>query len=185
MSAYRTHGLHRVLSDIRKWKQSGFTLLEFTVVSIVVALLSLFFFDRALSYQETGEKTAVETTAINMRAGLRYRVTELLLLHRDREIAALIGGNPVKWLDTPPAKYLGELNDPRWEDIPPGSWYFDTKRGEILYRVKRARHFVAGPSQRQALRFRVTGILKAAASDPSILLAEGVTLSLVEQYKWF
>ena len=166
-------------------RSAGFSLLEFAVVSIVLSLVSLFFFDRLLTYQEMAEKTAAEITAINMRTGLRYRVAEMLLHHQESKIAGLVGGNPVKWLDTLPPNYSGEISAPKWEDIPPGNWYFDVKEREIFYRVKKGRYFVPGPSGRQMLRFRITASLKPAESDASILLAEGVTLTLVEQYKWF
>jgi hypothetical protein len=49
----------------------------------------------------------------------------------------------------------------------------------------RRRHFVAGPSGQPELRFRVTASLRKAGSDGSVFLAEGVSLILVEQYKWF
>jgi len=169
------------------WRRmsGGFSLFEFGVVSIVLSLVSLVFFDKLLTYQEMAEKTAAEVTAINMRAGLRYRVAEMLLNHKENEIAALVGGNPVKWLDTVPPNYLGELISAKWQDIPPGNWYFDVTKGEIRYRVKRTRYFAPGSSGRQMLRFRVTASLKPAKSDASILLAEGVTLTLIEQYEWF
>jgi len=180
------YGLSGRNTESSLWRGSGgFSLFEFAVVSIVLSLVSLFFFDRLLTYQEMAEKTAAEITAINMRTGLRYRVAEMLLHHQEREIATLVGANPVKWLDTLPPNYSGEMSAPKWEEIPPGNWYFDVKKREILYRVKKGRYFVPGPSGRRALRFRITASLKPAESDPSILLAEGVTLTLVEPYKWF
>lgn len=163
----------------------GFTLFEFSVVSIVLSLLALVFYDRLLTYQEFAEKTVAEATAINMRAGLRYRVAELLLKQKEKEIAGLVGSNPVRWLDSPPPNYLGELSAPRWDDIPPGNWCFDTKKGLVLYRLKSARHFVPGPSGEQGLRFRVTASFRRAAEDSPILFAEGVSLAPLETYRWF
>jgi hypothetical protein len=165
--------------------RKGASLFEFLVATLVLSLLSLFFFDRLLTYQELAEKTTVEVTAINMRAGLRYRVAELLLHQQDREVANLVGGNPIKWLELPPPNYLGELSAPKWEEIPPGSWYFDVKKGEVLYRLKRARHFVPNSSGQQELRFRVTASFRKAAEDSTVMIAEGVTLILVEPYQWF
>ena len=125
--------------------QRGFSLLEFCVVAVVVGMLLAVFFDRVLMYQELAEKAAAEVTVIRMRTGLRYRVAELLLQRQEREVAGLVGSNPVKWLDLPLSNYAGEFSAAQLDKVPPGSWYFDLGKGEIRYRIQRRRYFVPGP----------------------------------------
>jgi len=170
---------------IFKAASSGFSLFELFVVSIVSSLLMLIFFDRLLSYQEAMEKSEVELTVINMRSSLRYRVGEMLLHGEENKIIALVGSNPIKLLDTLPLNYAGELIAANWNDVPPGKWYFDIASGEVMYRLKHKKHFVVGPSGLERLRFRVNASVKKSVAGTQEVLAEGVTLVLLEQYKWF
>lgn len=160
--------------SLEKRGDKGFTLFELFVAAIVLGVLALFLLDRVLTYQEMAEKTAVEMTIMNMRTGLRYQVAEFMVHNQDNEIAGLVGENPVKWLDPPPPNYIGELKSPRWDEIPPGNWYFDPGTRELCYRIKRKRNFVPGKSGKQGLCLRVTPLSR-----------NGVTLTLVEQNRLF
>lgn len=159
-------------------------MLEFCVVVAVFGLVLLFFFERVSIYQEMAEKTAAEVTVQNMRTGLRYRVAEMLLHQQEREITGLVGSNPIKLLDLPPANYAGEFVSNRLDQVPPGSWYFDPGKGEIAYRIRRHRYFAAGAGGQAELRFRVNASFRKAGADGSVLLAEGVNLSLLTPYQW-
>ena len=164
--------------------KAGFSLLELMVVACVVGIVSLYFFDRVLFYQEMAEKTAVEITAMHLRNGVRFHVADMLLHQKEKEINGMEGANPMRWVDYPPPGYLGELKHPQWDQIAPGSWYFDMDKGEIVYRVRRGRHFVSGTNGQQVLRFRVVASFHRSTSDPSITLAEGLKLILLEKYTW-
>ncbi len=166
--------------------QRGFSLLEFCVVLVVVSAVLVFFFDRVQMYQELAEKTAAELTAQNLRTSVRFRVAEMLLRHQERDIGGLVGGNPTKWLDLPLSNYAGEFRQDQLGQVAPESWYFDLDKGEIRYRIKRQRYFAANPNGAPAeLRFRVTASSRKEGADGSVSLAEGVSLTLMEQYKWF
>jgi len=136
-------------------------------------------------YQEVAEKTAVETTVLNMRTGLRYKMTELMLHGRVPEISRLAGENPVKWLASAPSGYLGACRGVKLDAISPGSWCFDEERRELLYRINRSSHFVPGPSGEKGLRFRIVGAGKSPSAPVTSQVVEGVKLVLVEEYRWF
>ncbi len=155
------------------------------VVVCVLAAASLFFFDRMLWYQEAAEKSAVDITVMHLRNGLRYRTAEMLLQHQDKEVVNLIGANPMQWVDMPPPTYMGELRQPQWDRIAPGSWYFDGEKGELVYRIKRGQHFNSGTSSAKMLRFRVIANYRKTSADQSAILAEGLQLLLLEPYRWF
>lgn len=170
---------------LKKGGVNGFTVFELSVVAMVLSILALFLLDRVLTYQELAEKTAVEMTVMNMRTGLRYKVAEYLVNNQESEMARLVGENSVMWLDHPPPNYLGELRKPRWDEIPPGNWYFDLSARELCYRVSKNRNFVSGQSGKQALCLHVTALARRGKTDGSVMQVQGVTLSLVEQYRWF
>ena len=52
----------------------------------------------------------MESTAQNIRTGLRYKVADLILANRVAEIATLADENPLNWLMDRPPNYLGELD---------------------------------------------------------------------------
>jgi hypothetical protein len=63
--------------------------------------------------------------------------------------------NPVSWLASGLVGYAGALYDPALGDIPPGSWYFDLKNKELVYRPQRTRYFSAPPESTGRIRYRV------------------------------
>lgn len=166
-------------------REDGFSLFELAASAIIVAILAWYLLDRVLTYQEMAEKTVVESTVMNMRSGLRYREAELMTHNQENEIAALVGENPVKWLEKAPPNYLGELSAPQENEIPPGSWYFDKRERELHYLVKRDGNFVPGPSGKHELRFRVTALNGGKAAGGAGLPVQGVALTLMEPYRWF
>lgn len=160
--------------SLKKGGERGFTLFELLVVAVMLGILALFLLDRVLTYQEMAEKATTEMTIMNMRTGLRYQIAELLVSNQENKMAGLVGENPVKWLERAPPNYLGELKKPNWDEIPPGSWYFDLSRRELCYRVNGHRNFVSSQSGKQAVCLRVTALSGGWAR-----------LTLVEQYRWF
>ena len=161
-------------ASLNKRGEKGFTLFELLVSAVMLGILALFLLDRMLTYQEMAEKTTVEMTVMNMRTGLRYQIAEYMTQNRDNEIDRLAGENPVKWLESPPPNYLGELSKPRSEDIPPGSWYFDLSKRALCYRVNKSRNFVSEQSGKKTMCLHVTALNNG-----------GATLTLEEAYRWF
>jgi general secretion pathway protein G len=165
-------------------RHTGFTQLEFAVVIVALGILVFILLDRIAYYQGLAEKTTVEMTVMNMRSGLRYKVAEMLMHGKAAELPGLAGKSPVKWLAYPPPQYLGEARELSWPDMPPGSWGFDEKRGELLYRVKDERNFESARSGDLGLRLRVK-LLKGLASQAGQESVVGAEIVLVENYRWF
>lgn len=156
-------------------RQRGASLLELALAGALFAALVLVLLDRLLWVEEYAEKTRVEVELRNMRTGLRYAVAELMVGGRDRQIPALAGQNPVRWLRVPPADYLGEV-DGAPADASPGSWYFDRSSGDLVYVVNLDRHFVG--SDDGTLRFRT--VLRSETPG-----AEWVSVQVTTSYQWF
>jgi len=137
-------------------RQGGSGWLEFAVSAVVIAVLAAVLLPALLAYQALAEKTAVDLTIMNLRTGLRLRIAELILAGREREVAGLAGANPVRWLEHPPERYLGEIDPPEGlGGIARGAWFFDRRRLELVYRVHHESWFAPAPGEAAAVRLRV------------------------------
>lgn len=157
---------------------AGRSRLEFAVAAVLLAVLAALLLQSLLRYQEVAERTAVEMTVMNMRSGLRYRIAELILAGRTKEVAGLAGSNPVGWLARPPEGYLGEA-DAAESPQPPGTWRFETARRELVYRINRGEGFTAHEGGAQEIRLSVV-------AEPGSL-RQGALLGLslaTSRYTW-
>jgi general secretion pathway protein G len=161
----------------------GYSVLELVILLAIVLVIGGIALERLLYHQEYSEKVAMELTALNVKSGLRLKVGELILARRFDEVPKLAGDNPVNWLGARPANYLGELFDPNLEDIPPGGWYYDRKRRELVYRPDMTR-FLASAGADPRLRWQVTVLARPIQVEGEGEM-EWATLRLVTPYKWF
>ncbi len=164
-------------------RQSGITRFELVVRVVLASILATILLERLLRYQEYAERTAMEITVMNMRSGLRLRVAELMMQDRMGEAGNLLNQNPIEWLAMPPPNYRGPL--PNSKRISSGNWYFDTERREIVYFPYHDRLFEPGPDGEHAVRLHVTAVRRSQKkADGVVARVEGITLTLVNQYKW-
>ncbi len=162
-------------------RQAGSGWLEFAVAAVVLSVLAAVLLQSLLYYQALAEKTTVELTIMNMRTGMRYRIAELILAGRTREVGGLVGTNPVAWLARPPEGYLGEVDDVAGPDeVPRGSWYFDRRTRELVYRVNRDSGFQPLDGGARAVRLKVVPGYDADR-DGALL---GVALAVINRYHW-
>jgi hypothetical protein len=160
--------------------QRGYSLLELGSVAGLLVILSGLLLGYALHYQEQAEKTAVDLTIRNIRSGLRFEVAERMIHGRGREIPELLAGNPVRWLQRPPAGYAGEIGSRETWNIAAGNWFFDVDARELGYVPRLSFRLERDASSDNALRWRVRGT--PAAHGGGI---EDVSLVSVTPYRWF
>lgn len=165
--------------------QYGASFVEFAVSMALMGIFVGVLLERALYYQEYAEKTAMESTAKNIRTGLRYKVADLILANRESEITTLADESPMTWLGERPPNYMGEL-DSAPVDEPKGQWYFDKRNRELVYTVSNRRHFSPSSYRDFGIRYRVMRISAGAVTDRSPQAAETwVSLVLLTEYGWF
>ncbi|MFA6986497.1 MAG: prepilin-type N-terminal cleavage/methylation domain-containing protein [Arenimonas sp.] len=173
---------HRLRVERRSRGQRGYSLFELVCVILVVSVLGLVLLDRALRYQAMAEKTAMELTIMNMRSGLRLRVAELMMADRTNELGGLVQDNPIRWLEKPPANYLGEIHNPQRARLPVDTWHFDPDRRELVYLLRRNRFFGDEPAEETAVVLKVTAVQRAPAIEgSSAQKTEGLALVRVTQ----
>jgi len=165
--------------------QCGASFLELAVCVALMAIFVGVLLERALYYQEYAEKTAMESTAENIRTGLRYKVADLILANRASEIPALADENPINWLAERPPNYLGEL-DSTPADEPKGQWYFDRRNRELVYTVNKRRYFSPSMYRDFSVRYRSMRVSTGTVTERSPGPADTwVSLVLMGEYDWF
>src|SRR5712664_2312082 len=165
--------------------QCGASFVEFAVCMALIGIFVGVLLERSLYYQEYAEKTAMESTAQNIRTGLRYKVADLILANRVSAIQTLADENPMDWLAEKPPNYLGEL-DSAPTDEPKGQWYFDKRDRELVYTVDNRRHFSPSMYRDFTVRYRAMRVSTGTVTESSPGSADTwVSLVLLGEYDWF
>lgn len=166
-------------------RSKGATSLEYALILTIFTVLFAVLFAVVRYYQEWGEKMAVELTIMNLKSGIRYRVGELMMHARDREMAEMLRQNPVNWLQKPPANYKGELSGGCDSDRA-GYWFYDSGRNNLVYCPNNTSFFVPGPTGELAIRYRMAASREVYQADnPGVVRVEGVMLVQANAYGWF
>jgi hypothetical protein len=144
-------------------------------------------------YQAEAEKLSVDLTLSSIRTGLAMRMGEAML-HPEEHIDAqkLVGSNPVELLSAPPAGYLGTFRGVQADLLPPGSWFFDSSTGELVYRLMHDSGFEATAPASAVGKSEIRWMLmpqgshmadatKAAAAPASF---ENLVLAPTVKYTW-
>jgi prepilin-type N-terminal cleavage/methylation domain-containing protein len=168
-------------------RHAGFTLFELIVVVCIVAILAGILFNRLRLYEEAAEKAAMQQTAAAIKSALQMRVASYMISARDNEIEKLRNENPVNWLQEKPTDYAGEFYADAYARVPPGSWYFDLRRRELIYVINLGNYFKPGPDGRKWVRYRVRiGYDETPMQEgPPRKVLSAVSFAPVQPYVWF
>lgn len=164
-------------------RQRGFSLFELALSLILIGVFMGVLLDRMLDYQEALERTLVEVDENRLRLALRVRLAVLIAQNQKLDLTAVARENPMTWLDQPVAGYLGEF-DAMPGELPPRSWYFDRRRGELVYRVVANRHLRTVQGAPAFLRWRVR-IVEPAGAQTRDKTTIGLQFVPTEPFKWF
>ncbi len=162
--------------------QAGWTLIELVIVFLVISLLSVAAIDRFLYYQERAEKVTMEATLAAIKMGLQIRLAELIIANRQMAAAELEQENPMRWLDEPPANYVGEYRAPPKA----GNWYFAAGTRQLVYVPNSTSYLQWGKPDSSELRFQV-GLryneIETTGGKTRVL--EGIAIVPAQAYRWF
>lgn len=118
----------------------GFTLIEFVVVVIVIGVVAGFALDRLLPLIGRAERIAFVQVRAQLQSALLLEAAERITRGEARMLAGLADGNPMTLLLEPPANYRGAYAA-SGGDLERASWYFDSGRGRLVYRVGKHAEF--------------------------------------------
>lgn len=177
----------RTQRSFRRPAGAGFTMIELMVVIIVVSLLGTVAADRLFYYRERAEKAMVDSTLELVKMGLRIRMAELVASNRTTELPQLERINPIRWMEEPPAGYVGEYVAPAKQ----GSWYYSTPQNELIYLPSSTSYLETGQitangaNGLKELRFRVVLRYQSENPTPGVRSITGIGLAPSKPYKWF
>lgn len=186
---FARHDERQKTDALRKLRLAkGFSLLELTVVIIIVALLATIALGRLYAILADAERVSMEAVVGTLRSALGITVAEAVV-HQDlRGLRVWEGGNPMDRLAELPQNYLGAFDDPNPANLEDGSWYFDKRAHELVYLVRNQSHFSGGtanpPRARFAIRLVYVDRNGNGRFDDGIDALEGLHLAPVERYSW-
>ena len=165
-------------------KTAGFTLFEFAVAAIIVALLAGVLVNRIRFYQEQTEMARLEQTVGILRAALQFKVSRLVVANKEHEFSGIVDENPIEWLVERPKNYLGEYYSPQVNTLPKGNWYYDRSDKSLNYLLDNEKSFTG--KQWNLLKFKVKfpGLPPKPAKLPGPSpVIEGVVLEQVFDHR--
>lgn len=137
----------------RRRRQSGLTLLEFTLFAIIMSALVAFALDRIAAVRVYMERAAVEYSVARMREVLALHFAERVTAGRLEELTALVGINPLAVSDIVD-DYRGVRHLPPAGEREPGQWYFDAAIGNVVYVPRYPEALVWPDGEPRILRWR-------------------------------
>jgi len=117
-------------------RQRGLSLLEFTLVVIIFALLVVFAFQRIAALQADMEDASIRYTVGAMREALALDFARLIASGRLDRARDLIDANALALLQRPPRDYGGTVASARQAALRPGHWYYDRAAGTVIYQPR-------------------------------------------------
>ncbi len=159
--------------------QAGISKFEFLVVLTVIGIVSWVGLAQLRQVQEMGEKTVVEATVRNIQSGLQHEMGHHLAQGTEASIADIVGSNPVRWLERPPAGYLGEF-DSAPPAMVPGQWFYDRARRELVYWPRLSRNLKVEAADGR-LRWRV----EPSGGPRQTVQVTRVRVSAAVAYRWY
>ena len=139
---------------VSRYSHGGFTLFELTVVVMVAGVLIIVFLSRVMFYRNEAERLAFQQTITALRTETSLQTYGRLIANRTGEIAALVGRNPINWLEQKPPNYLGEFYSPNTKKLASGNWFFDRSDGTLVYLLNEGNTFDVNGSE--LLKFKVS-----------------------------
>jgi prepilin-type N-terminal cleavage/methylation domain-containing protein len=131
----------------------GFSLLEWSIALIILAVLLGVIGLRVMELQAGAEQAGVKNLVATLNSALGMRVATYQARQDRRGLAALAGSNPMDNLERVPPGYRGELRDATLAG--PGDWYFDRASGTLVYRVRNVERLRDGLAPSARLRFTI------------------------------
>lgn len=123
-----------MVQPMRRVRSAGFSMLELTVVVIIIGVLIAVAISRLLPYLDEAERVAVLTVESQLKNSLVMEAAQRIARGQSASIAELEHINPMELLLEPPATYAGVYPGSD-TDLPARHWYFDSDSNRLVYKT--------------------------------------------------
>ncbi|MEX1266776.1 MAG: type II secretion system protein [Woeseia sp.] len=123
-----------LVQTMRRLRSAGFSMLELTVVIIIIGVLMVVAISRLLPYLDEAERVAVLTVESQLKSSLVMEAAQRIARGQSASIAELEQINPMELLLEPPATYAGVYAG-SGTDLPARHWYFDAVSNRLVYKT--------------------------------------------------
>jgi hypothetical protein len=195
-----------------RWADRNLTRLELVCACLILALLIGFALRHMLIFFARTEKIMVNTSIVNIDTALKYHAA-IAIMRGDREFLSglmvrspfsVVNSSPVLQsnasggiaglntriipINTMPANYLGELDNPDHATLEAGSWYFDTVDRSLNYLVRNDEYFYSDLEGVPRIKLRVNIAYNDrdgdARFDPEVDEYKTVSLRSIGNFSW-
>ena len=165
-------------------KQQGFTLFEFVFVILLIGVMMSFAIDRLLQLQVDAERVSVQQVIGALKSAVNLQAAEVVVSDGLDSIRSLENTNPMSYLSELPYNYLGLKNDADASDHSLASWYYDTNKNLLVYKVKNTNYFATTLDGTPRIRLRVTLVYKDEVSRGRNAKVRGIGVKSLNEYNW-
>ena len=148
---------------------------EYGLLVIIICIIVLFLLNEVGDVHKKAERMAVLGQINTMRGEVMATV--------DSDFSDDSAGsekflNPVRIMQRKPSNYLGVISRPEQLDIPPGSWYYNTQTGFLVYKAKHELEFPFKERRVAKIKLALMTLEQAKSSKTTKILSCGPKLCL-------
>lgn len=169
------------------WRSGrGFTLLELTIVVIIISLLVAIAIDRLLKLQVQAERAAMQGVLGNLQSAMALTISEHIARDRIAALRQYVHSNPMALLASPPINYLGSFrNAPAHPEG--ASWWFEQNSNSLAYLVLNKDYFQAKNTKNGVIKFKIEAVYVDKNGNRRFDRHDelkGLQLRPTEPYRW-
>lgn len=166
-------------------RKRGFTLIEMTVVIIIISALAAVALDRYYKLLIDVERTSMEHDLGVMRSAIGIQVAGHYVAGDMAGLEELVGGNPMDFLVEKPKNYLGVKGLHELGEMEKGSWIYDPQAEILVYLVRNRMYFKSRLEEPERARFKILPVYSEKRKEDVITkYLSGLRLQPVEPYRW-
>jgi len=148
---------------------------EYGLLVVIICIIVLFLLNEVGDVHKKAERMAVLGEINIMRGQVMATLasdfsTDPAGKEEDR--------NPVRIMQKKPDNYLGEISSPQQLDTPPGSWYYSTQTGFLVYKAKHELEFPFKELQATKIKLALMTQEQAKSNKTCKILSCGPKLCL-------
>lgn len=133
--------------------EQGLTSLEFAVVLAIISALAYFLLQGLLFIQAEAERQGFDDNRAALERAVSYELMSRGTRGEGPGTVASVSQNPFQWLEPKPPGWAGEY--PAQGRAVPGAWYWDSRRGEVVYVPKDPARVSFAEKKQHEIRLRI------------------------------